>query len=95
VRDIVLAGLGVSAALPFQLARDVADGLCVFLPIELPWLKLNYGFIFKRGRTLSPAARVFLDLVRQIEQQQASESVPPTAQGSDRGKRPNGKRIGW
>jgi len=28
---------------------------------------LNYGFIVKRGRTLSPAARTFMEAVREIE----------------------------
>jgi hypothetical protein len=39
----------------------------VLLPIELPWLSLNYGFISKRGRTHSPAAKAIMDNVRQIE----------------------------
>ena len=32
-----------------------------------PWLRLNDGFIVKRGRTLSPAAAAFMDAVRTIE----------------------------
>jgi DNA-binding transcriptional LysR family regulator len=66
-KHIVLAGQGLGAALPFQLKREIDDGDCVLLPLELPWLSLNYGFISKRGRTLSPAAKAFMDNVRQIE----------------------------
>ncbi len=66
-KHIVLAGQGLGAALPFQLKREIDDGDCVLLPIELPWLSLNYGFISKRGRTHSPAAKAFMDNVRQIE----------------------------
>jgi DNA-binding transcriptional LysR family regulator len=66
-KHIVLAGLGIGAALSFQLRREIDDGECVLLPIELPWLSLNYGFISKRGRTHSPAAKAFMDNVRQIE----------------------------
>ncbi len=66
-KDIVLAGQGIGAALPFQLKREIHDGECVLLPIELPWLTLNYGFISKRGRTHSPAAKAFMDNVRRIE----------------------------
>ena len=66
-REVVLAGQGLSAALPFQLKREIDEGDCVLLPIELPWLSLNYGFISKRGRTHSPAAKAFMDHVRQIE----------------------------
>jgi DNA-binding transcriptional LysR family regulator len=67
MREIVLAGQGLSAALPSQLKRELAEGLCVLLPVTLPWLTLNYGFITKRGRTLSPPATVFMDLMREIE----------------------------
>jgi DNA-binding transcriptional LysR family regulator len=68
-KQIVLAGQGIGAALPFQLKREIDDGECVLLPIELPWLTLNYGFISKRGRTHSPAAKAFMDYVRQIEKE--------------------------
>ncbi len=68
-KHIVLAGQGIGAALPFQLAREIDDGDCVLLPLELPWLSLNYGFISKRGRTHSPAAKAFMDNVRQIEKE--------------------------
>jgi DNA-binding transcriptional LysR family regulator len=68
-KQIVLAGQGIGAALPFQLEREIADGDCVLLPIELPWLSLNYGFISKRGRTHSPATKAFMDNVRQIEKE--------------------------
>ena len=37
------------------------------LPIATPWLSLNYGFITKRGRMQSPAAKAFMDIVRAIE----------------------------
>jgi DNA-binding transcriptional LysR family regulator len=68
-KHIVLAGQGIGAALPFQLKREIDDGGCVLLPIELPWLSLNYGFISKRGRTHSPAAKAFMHNVRQIEKE--------------------------
>ncbi|HWY83941.1 MAG TPA: LysR family transcriptional regulator [Roseiarcus sp.] len=71
-KHIVLAGQGLSVAPPFQLAREIDDGECVLLPLELPWMSLNYGFISKRGRTHSPAAKAFMDNVRQIE-----KGLPP------------------
>jgi hypothetical protein len=40
---------------------------CLLLPIDLPWLSLNCGFISKRGRTHSPAAKAFMENARQIE----------------------------
>jgi DNA-binding transcriptional LysR family regulator len=69
MREIVIAGQGLSAALPLQLKRELAEGLCVLLPITLPWLTLNYGFIVRRGRTLSPPTIVFMDLIREIERE--------------------------
>ena len=69
-KHIVLAGQGLGVAPPFQLKREIDDGECVLLPIELPWMSLNYGFISKRGRTHSPAAKAFMDNVRQIEKGQ-------------------------
>jgi DNA-binding transcriptional LysR family regulator len=68
-KHIVLAGQGIGAALPFQLKREIDDGECVLLPLELPWLSLNYGFISRRGRTHSPAAKAFMENVRQIEKE--------------------------
>ena len=67
MREIVISGRGLSAALPSQLKRELAEGLCALLPVAPPWLTLNYGFITKRGRTLSPPASVLMDIVRTIE----------------------------
>lgn len=66
-RDIVSAGLGIGAAAPFQISREVREGELVLLPFELPWLTLNYGFITRRSRVRSPAAAAFMALVREIE----------------------------
>ncbi len=66
-KQIVLAGHALGAAIPSQVARELSDGDLVRLPIETPWLSLNYGFIVKRGRALSPAAIAFMDIVRAIE----------------------------
>jgi DNA-binding transcriptional LysR family regulator len=71
-KQIVLAGQGIGGALPFQVKREIDNGDCVLLPLELPWLSLNYGFISKRGRSHSPAAKAFMDNVRQIE-----KGLPP------------------
>jgi len=61
-----LAGAALSAALPFQIEAETAAGALVLLPIELPVISLNYGFIARRGRALSPAAGAFMDLVRAV-----------------------------
>jgi DNA-binding transcriptional LysR family regulator len=66
-RDVVIASDGLAVTLPALIERELEDRLCVLLPIELPWMRLNYGFVWKRGRTLSPAATTFMQLVRTIE----------------------------
>jgi DNA-binding transcriptional LysR family regulator len=66
-KRIVLESAAIGAALPRQIERELAEGSCAVLPVEAPWLRLNYGFILKRGRTPSPAASAFMDIVRQVE----------------------------
>lgn len=68
-RDVVIASDGLAVTLPALIERELEDRLCVLLPIDLPWMRLNYGFVWKRGRTLSPAATIFMQLVRSIEAQ--------------------------
>ena len=67
VREIVLNGSALSVAIPSQIARERRKGACVRLPIDLPWMALNYGFIYKKGRTLPPAAVAFMQIVRETE----------------------------
>jgi DNA-binding transcriptional LysR family regulator len=68
-KSIVLAGRGISAAIPLQLKREIEEGECVLLDLDLPWLKLNYGFVSRRGRSLSPAGQAFTAIVRKIERE--------------------------
>ena len=58
---------GISGAPLFVIADEIADGRVVVLPIDLPWLTLNYGFVWRRGRSFSPAAAAFMARVREIE----------------------------
>lgn len=66
-KEIVTAGGGLSAALPAQLADDLAAGTLALIPLELPWLNINYGLITRRGRSLSPAAMAFRDVLKSVE----------------------------
>lgn len=47
--------------------RELKSGTLVELPLHKPWLHLNYGFIYLRGRTLSPPAEAFIREVEAIE----------------------------
>ena len=66
-KEIVLAGRGLGAAIKGQIEQELREKRLVTLPFDAPWLSLNYGFITKRGRTLSPAALAFMETVRTIE----------------------------
>jgi DNA-binding transcriptional LysR family regulator len=66
-KRILVESSAIGAALPSQIERELREGSCAILPIEAPWLSLNYGFILKRGRTPSPAAKAFMEIVREIE----------------------------
>ncbi len=66
-RDIVKAGDGLSAAFPAQIAGELANGTLALVPLNLPWLEINYGFITRRGRSLSPAAIAFRDVLKTVE----------------------------
>lgn len=67
IKAVVGGSDGISAALPVQLSQELASGRFVLLPIETSWPRVNYGFVCKRGRTLTPAAEVFRDCVLAVE----------------------------
>jgi DNA-binding transcriptional LysR family regulator len=66
-KQVVLGGRALSVAIHSQIAKELDAGVFVKLPYEAPWLNINYGFITRRGRSLSPAAKAFMAIVRSIE----------------------------
>jgi DNA-binding transcriptional LysR family regulator len=66
-KDVVLASDALAVALPTMIEHELNTCRCVLLPVELAWMRLNYGFIWKRGRTPSPAAVAFMQIVHTIE----------------------------
>jgi DNA-binding transcriptional LysR family regulator len=64
---VVVNSDGLGAAPMFVIADDIAEKRVVALPVEAPWLRLNYGFVWARGRHLSPAALAFMQITRDIE----------------------------
>lgn len=67
VRDIVLSSDAVGMATASQAAPDEREGLLFRLPLQLPWLHTDYGFVRLKGRTPSPAALAFMAKVREVE----------------------------
>lgn len=65
-KRVVLVSDALSACLPFQTAAEVAAGRLVPLAVATP-IDINYGFILKRDRMISPVAKAFMRIVRTIE----------------------------
>jgi DNA-binding transcriptional LysR family regulator len=66
-RAMVMESDALSVQLPRQIAHDVALGRLVELPIELPGMETRYGIIRRAGRSVSPAAAAFIQILREVE----------------------------
>ena len=67
VKRVVLASPAIGAAIPSQIEPELKEGLLTVLRVEASWLRANYGFITRRGRTLSPVTAAFVEIVREVE----------------------------
>ena len=65
-----------------MIAEDVAAGHLVRLAFEVPAMRTNYGLVYLRDRTLAPAARVFIEVLRIVEGEAAALDIVSGA-GSD------------
>ncbi|HSN73113.1 MAG TPA: LysR family transcriptional regulator [Steroidobacteraceae bacterium] len=88
-RQIVIESDAIGLAVVDQIDDEVAAGLLVSLNVELPGMYSNYGIIRLAGRTLSPAAAAFIEILRDVEARITSEkpSAPQTIRKSARGRR--------
>jgi len=66
-RRIVEGSDTISWNTPMQLEPWLEQGTIAVIPYRGPWLTLNYGFIYLNQRMLSPAANLYMQLVRDIE----------------------------
>jgi DNA-binding transcriptional LysR family regulator len=66
-KKIVLGGMAISACIPVQIRRELAARELVMIPVRQPSLKLNYGFVTRRGRSPSPAMHSFMSIIRGLE----------------------------
>jgi DNA-binding transcriptional LysR family regulator len=78
--DILLASDCVGL-LPLPVAaRDIDAGALTVLDHRAPWLRTNYGFVWSRGRPLSPPAEAFMAEARAVEDEVracAEGAAPP------------------
>jgi DNA-binding transcriptional LysR family regulator len=66
-KSIVLSSDAISGAPPSMIKEELAAGRLVLLPVDIPWLSISYGFIWRRGRTMAPAAQSLVKIARGIE----------------------------
>ncbi len=66
-REVVSNSNGIGAAIPIQIEAQLLSGEFVLLNLERPWLMPEHGFILLKRRSVSPAAKVFMENVIQLE----------------------------
>jgi len=66
-RVIVAGSNAFSVATPVQIEPWLRSGEFRVLDFREPWMKFDYGFIYRRDRMLAPAAEAFMQHVREIE----------------------------
>jgi DNA-binding transcriptional LysR family regulator len=57
----------VGGALLTQIEGEIEVGALAVLRYYADWMRLNYGFIYLRNRTVSPAARAFMAEFRRLD----------------------------
>lgn len=73
-RLVVSGSHAFGTASPIQIEPWLARGELQIINFSADWLQLNYGFIYRRNRMLSPAAKAYMALVRNLEAQVSAEN---------------------
>jgi DNA-binding transcriptional LysR family regulator len=76
-----------------MLVDDVRAGRLVRLDFHIPAMRTEYGILTLRSRTLSPAARAFIEHLRNVEAEVARFDAPERLAAERRPARPLGKRA--
>ena len=66
-KEAVAASDAVCFILLPMIERELRSGEFVLLSVDFPELKTRYGIVQMRGRTLSPAAEVFITLLHEVD----------------------------
>jgi DNA-binding transcriptional LysR family regulator len=76
------------------LAEDIAAGRLVKLDCHVPEMRTTYGVLHLRGRTLAPAAKMFIETLRAVELESARADVAssPAAKATTKHLRRAGAR---
>jgi len=86
-RRIVAAGNAIAALPHVVIAAEVRAGTLATLPWRPAWLHTGYGFVYRRDRTLSPAALAFMREVRAAEAELVAAAATPPAPARARAAR--------
>jgi len=76
------------------LAEDRAAGRLVKLDCHVPEMRTTYGVLYLRGRTLAPAAKLFIETLRavEVESARADATSTPAAKAATKHHRRAGAR---
>ena len=64
---IVASSDAVGIAMLTQNRDELGSGTMCLVPVSAPWLRLNYGFIWRRDSAVSAGAREFIAAMRERE----------------------------
>jgi DNA-binding transcriptional LysR family regulator len=93
MREVVKRTDGIGLCAPSQLWQDLRTGSVVILETDFEPPSTGYGMAWLRGRTLSPAATAFLEILRGVEAELPGARPPSqSVQAQTRGRARRGQR---
>jgi len=93
MREILTRTNGIGISTLAQVQRELADRRLVVLDVDFELPSTGYGIVSLRGRNLSPAARTFSQMLREIEAE-LQQAEQPVARAKPRGGRRRVNRTG-
>jgi DNA-binding transcriptional LysR family regulator len=66
-KRVVASSDAVGVAMLTQIRDELGSGTMCLVPVSAPWLRLNYGFIWRRDSAVSAGAREFIAAMRERE----------------------------
>jgi len=85
IKKFVGAGLGVSFINRAYAQAELAAGLLKLIPLEGPKLYRELGLIYRRDRSLSLPAKLFIDVVREFTRRSRPGRSRPQINAEERG----------
>ena len=86
MREIVMRTDGIGLCASQQIERELAARRLNTLDVDFELPSSGYGIVSLRGRSMSPAARTFVQILREVEAE-LQQAEKPTAEAKPRGGR--------